>query len=253
MGAPYREPAPVPPDPYLVAWSRLRWRRRALRVGILILFVLAVPAFAGSRVPHELRGAAIALGLVIAVPVSLFLISLLSPFACPECGRPFFASAAMEIGRARACASCGLAIGTPAMRNPAVHPPHSSLRPAHRAALSKAFGWLALTLLAAECSQQVTADPWVAVLMISLGSAGATTVLIGRLIRSRTFPLALLFPMVALAVAPFTSPFMSMRMHRWMYGTPVRIAPNPHCPPTSAVGNGSASGQRPSRDGTALP
>jgi hypothetical protein len=102
-GKPYREPLPVPPDPYLLAWEDLRRRRAAmLRAGIL-----CVPV---SLLAATLVGGP---GLMVTLPAmgAAALASLRwSTFECPRCGQYFMGR---RSSTDRACARCGLKEGTP--------------------------------------------------------------------------------------------------------------------------------------------
>src|SRR3974390_40393 len=149
MGQPYREPAPSRPDPFLRAWSRLRWRRLGLRTGAVAYFALVATSIALSTAPWEARIVAIALGLTIAASASLVILSVLPPFLCPACERPFFPSAASELGRRRPCSCCGIAAGTPFGANTPVPWARLAGKKAGAAPVLRAFLWLVATVVTA--------------------------------------------------------------------------------------------------------
>jgi len=116
-------------DHYLVAWANLRKRRLVRRayvavfVGTVIVAVAAglpsgvVPLgqHLGTNLLMEAVGALLGfacLGLLV-VGVRHFL-----PFVCPRCGQPFFHGLMSEIGPAKSCAECGLAVGVPESARP---------------------------------------------------------------------------------------------------------------------------------------
>ena len=228
MRVPYREQGPVPPDPYLVAWTRLRRRQFLLRAITIVVFVFGVPSFAMWRVPDYLRVTAIALGLIIAVPVSLFLFSLLPPFLCPRCQAGFFISGGVEIGRTKSCHQCGLVVGSPSPSVPVRQSAHARPEP-RRAPIFRLLRRLVLTIAAATVGYLLAkADPWLAAFAIALGVAGTMTTLIARLVRSEAFPLTLAFPLAALLLSALLSlqerqyaPRYEWQRHRAM------------CPPTA--------------------
>jgi hypothetical protein len=65
-----------------------------MRVAAVLLFVLVAPMSVLTWVPPDARVAGLALALLLAVPVAIFAVSLVEPFRCPACRRPFFPSTA---------------------------------------------------------------------------------------------------------------------------------------------------------------
>ena len=83
--APYRVPALQPPDPYLVAWGRLKRRQAILRVAAYMLFGILVPVSClalGSGV------SGMAAGVLLSTLVLPAMALLPSSFACPSCMAP---------------------------------------------------------------------------------------------------------------------------------------------------------------------
>ncbi|MCL2450312.1 MAG: hypothetical protein FWD17_15300, partial [Polyangiaceae bacterium] len=78
---PYREPLPVPPDPYLTAWADLRRRRRWARVNYGIAG--AAPMFR-YLFPPDSHWLGYALALVLMLPFEL----MVREFHCPHCAGP---------------------------------------------------------------------------------------------------------------------------------------------------------------------
>lgn len=103
---PYREPAPRPPDPYLVAWADLRKRRRA---AVAVMVTAGTAMVVVTSVPH---------GILAAVPACVLLgyfwRNRLSKFLCPACGKTFgrLASGFHNEFTLR-CLHCGIVVGTP--------------------------------------------------------------------------------------------------------------------------------------------
>lgn len=129
---PYRVSAPKP-DPYLAAWARLR-RRRAIRrvaaafVGYSLATVIAVATKTAQRTPgarvqalgenYLMLGSGVAFGIVL-LGLTAALARYLVPFLCPRCAQPFFRGPAMELGFARTCVNCGIAVNTPRLNSDA--------------------------------------------------------------------------------------------------------------------------------------
>jgi hypothetical protein len=105
-GSPYRRPAPIPPDPYLVAWSKHRRRKRAW----LLLIVVAVVAGLASDGPSDLYVA------VFPTFPALLLVGAwdLMRLKCPHCGERFYTgSSEIRWGQKPCCQKCGIRAGTP--------------------------------------------------------------------------------------------------------------------------------------------
>ena len=203
MGEPYRVPAPGPPDPYLVAWARLKRRRNLTRLGAFVLFVILAPTAMLAWVPPDTRIIGLALGLLLALPVGLFVISLLEPLCCPACHRPFFPSTLAEAGTAQRCAHCGIEMGTPE-RKGTRWPEATDVDTRARSRANRALAWLVATGLVAWATYAVVRDrPRLAVWLITLGVAVGVMAVVARFIRSRTFPPELLMPASALILASF--------------------------------------------------
>jgi hypothetical protein len=114
MGAePYRVAPPVPPDPYLVAWSKLRRRQRAAQLTIAgwipVWFVCAA-------VPHH-SAAMAALPMAFALVATVLGTQLrVTRFRCPGCHRPFVWSRPFK--NDLRCWHCNLKFGTPSPGKP---------------------------------------------------------------------------------------------------------------------------------------
>jgi hypothetical protein len=201
MGEPYRVPAPGPPDTYLVAWARLRRRRVVMRVAAIVLFVLVAPMSVLTWVPPDARVTGLALGLLLTVPVALFALSLVEPFRCPACHRPFFPSTAAEAGSARSCAHCGIEMGTPE-RKGTRWPDESDIEAQGRSPVQRASALLVATSLVAWASYElVRGTPRIELGLIPLALAAAVTTVVAGLIRSRAFPRELLMPLAGVVLA----------------------------------------------------
>lgn len=197
-----------------------------------------VPAISARLAPEGLRPLSVLLGLAIGVPGSLFLLSLLPPFQCPGCERPFFQAVASELGSSTSCSHCGLALGSPSNPNaPFVRvkaPPAKSRLAAAFAALS----WLALTGGATLAAYRLVLRlPALTILGACLAGALAVTILAARILRSSAFPVALLMPIAAAALASILALRTGFRHARAVRATRTPAA----CPPSPS----GAQSQRP--------
>ena len=106
MADPYRAPVPIPPDPYLRAWSDLRRRRAGLAAGAV---VLGVAAFMHSKHMIGLGAPVLVVGLVTGL-----LSILCESFHCPRCAETFCRKGMFfHNAFARRCLHCGIKVGTP--------------------------------------------------------------------------------------------------------------------------------------------
>jgi hypothetical protein len=100
-----REPGPVVPDPYLVAWSDLRSRRRWAGTG-LAFFALALllpTVWHGNGTP-----------IMITTGLALFaLASRCELFRCPRCARRFCRRGIIHNTFAYRCLHCGIKADAP--------------------------------------------------------------------------------------------------------------------------------------------
>ncbi len=117
---PYREASPLPPDPYLAAWERLRRTRRRAFVSAPIVFPFGVTA-ASVLLADVLPPGIVDMGGASVVCMALFLgsgvIALvlyarLAMFRCPRCGALLFLRRNLRNG----CSSCGILFGSPMSR-----------------------------------------------------------------------------------------------------------------------------------------
>jgi hypothetical protein len=108
---PYRAPASLPPDPYLVAWATLRRRRLLRRIAVGVLAYALASTIAVTFMLHGVALLVVAL-LMVCVVYVIVAVQRRRPFLCPRCGDSFFWGPAAEIGFARHCNACGLAAGT---------------------------------------------------------------------------------------------------------------------------------------------
>jgi hypothetical protein len=116
--SPYRSAPPVRPDPYLLAWAKLRRSRRTI-VGVaagVMNVVAATCAFVVWSQSHAARILALGVVLVAAAAYRLAFRGAAS-FRCPRCRRAFFPANARLFDLAiDDCGHCGIAVGTPAQR-----------------------------------------------------------------------------------------------------------------------------------------
>jgi hypothetical protein len=192
QGEPYRQPAALPPDPYLVAWARLRRRRRWIGLGFAALMPL-VGALAVLPMPRGWHGPAVLFGSFMAVPLGLFILARLPPFLCPACEHPFFRLVGGELSSVDRCEHCETVIGSaldPRMVTPG--PPATRFRPRP---VFVAAGWLLPSLFAWNVGFAGTASsPWVAAAAIAV--SGAVVFAVVR----RSWPRLLVLPAAALIV-----------------------------------------------------
>jgi hypothetical protein len=106
---PYRAPAPIPPDPYAVAWSDLK-RRRLWRVGSTVWLLVAIAMSRGGR-----PGAATGVMFLATIALSIWS----ERFRCPRCASLFCRKGwFFHNGFTRRCLHCGLKTGTPKSDDP---------------------------------------------------------------------------------------------------------------------------------------
>jgi hypothetical protein len=105
---PYRVPAPTPPDPYMAAWVKLRRRQRVWAISFCALVVAVMFACAALHASWWI----LLIPAVSLVPLYVAA-ARVAPFRCPSCTEPFFRSMVEATGFTRACAHCGIPIGTP--------------------------------------------------------------------------------------------------------------------------------------------
>jgi hypothetical protein len=106
--SPYREAPPAlpgPPDPFLVAWSRLQRLRRRERITALVGLILMT----ASAVFAKPLIAVVFVGSVIVYFPTMIAITR---FRCPRCSS-FFHGTRRSFVPEKACDTCGTAIGTP--------------------------------------------------------------------------------------------------------------------------------------------
>ena len=115
---PYRVPGPknaeppLPPDPFLRAWRRLRmWRLLLAAHGVVacaLLFLVTVLVASWVTV---------VLTLGVLCTSALAAVHSVESFQCPGCGKPFGVDRRSDTPQQslfrRDCAHCGLRIGTP--------------------------------------------------------------------------------------------------------------------------------------------
>jgi hypothetical protein len=104
--SPYRAPEPPPPDPYEVAWSDLRRRRKWL-IGCLVGLGVAYLLRAGSE--HGFVSTPVVVMTLLTIVVSIYGES----FRCPSCGERFCRRGIVHSGFAPRCLHCRIAMGTP--------------------------------------------------------------------------------------------------------------------------------------------
>jgi hypothetical protein len=197
----YRQPAERPKDPTLAVWPRLRWRRWGMRVAALVIFVAIVPAVALVLAPDDQLPAGIALGLTVALPLSLFVVAIFPRFQCPACGEAFFASPGGELGTSKSCVACGIPVGADS-RAPIPRP--VAPRPAKAPGPMALAGWLATTLVVVVFGFQIARyAPPLQTMGFALAAAGALTVFVGQTMASTAFPRSLLVPIAAFILSLF--------------------------------------------------
>jgi hypothetical protein len=135
--APYRVQPPKPPprpDPYLLAWARLRVRR-AVAWGAALLSAIAFTALVVALAAHAGLVAGLASGAMMVCWVSwIVALLVLRPFRCPRCEGAFHGSGPWQAPPwTDACAVCGIAIGTPRTSGDA------AFRPIPRRAAERSF------------------------------------------------------------------------------------------------------------------
>jgi hypothetical protein len=102
---PYRAPVPIPPDPYLRAWSDLGRRRACLAACVV---ALGAAAFLHSKQMIGLGTPVMMVGLVT-VALSIYCES----FHCPHCSEQFCRKGIFHNAFARRCLHCRIKVGTP--------------------------------------------------------------------------------------------------------------------------------------------
>jgi hypothetical protein len=107
---------PPPPDPYLLAWGRLRTRRKITHGGFLGAFA----GFAATTLTaaHGSSASVLLAGFVLSasfVAVASMWGTLVVFFLCPHCQNYFAFRNAFGPGplAPRRCSNCGIAMGTP--------------------------------------------------------------------------------------------------------------------------------------------
>jgi hypothetical protein len=113
--APYRVQPPRPPDPYLVAWAKLR-RRRALAWGGFLLWAFAFTAFVVALAAQARAVGVTAVVAVMCWGSGIAGALILGHFRCPHCSAIFYGLRRPRAPWSDACIACGIAIGTP--KNP---------------------------------------------------------------------------------------------------------------------------------------
>lgn len=194
---PYREPAPVPPDPYLVAWAKLRRRRHALLASLCGMGT--VVCLSSSMLPRGTHPEGFVFGVFLSIPLGLFILARVPPFLCPACGHPFFELVGGELGHATKCDHCDIEIGL-ALNHHASSYRASPSRVGARQVLVL-FGWLLTAVLAWIGAFAATlTSPWMGLTAVGVGAVGALAVLVGGGMRRRRLPRLLVVPMVAAIV-----------------------------------------------------
>jgi hypothetical protein len=191
QGEPYRQPAPLPPDPYLVAWAVLRRRRRWIGLGFVGLMPLAGALFGLLPVSRSWHGLAIFFGSFMAIPLGLFILARLPPFPCPACDHAFFRLVGGELSSAHRCEHCDLVVGTaldPLRATPDPPPTRHRPRPVSAAAV-----WLLASLAAWNVALAGTSSsPWMAVAALAVDGAGVFAAV------RKSWPRLLMLPAAAL-------------------------------------------------------
>ncbi|MBV9949444.1 MAG: hypothetical protein JOZ69_21560 [Myxococcales bacterium] len=202
---PYREGPPGRPDAFLVAWSRLRRRRRA-QLGWLI-GLGCVPVAAAWCAPRGVHVAASVLGCIVAVAILRFIHALATPFACPRCDHAFVRGLGEELAHAlwprRAkCAHCWLRVGTPAGGRVPAWPP-GDVRPRSRWQRSaSSLASVVLTFVAVTSGLGLGwAESGPMVLFVTVGYGAVAIVVVAKGL-GRASRLAWVLPLAALFVAP---------------------------------------------------
>jgi hypothetical protein len=104
---PYRAPLPAAPDPYLVAWADVRWRRTVMWALLASLLPVAV----ASIILLHGRGFLMALAWTTAISLAW---EYAGRFRCPRCSKAFGKRDEEEFAALpRHCVHCGIQIGTP--------------------------------------------------------------------------------------------------------------------------------------------
>jgi hypothetical protein len=112
--APYRVPPPIEPDPYLVAWAKLR-RKRFIA---WLSFLAWVPvALLSNLTVERVLGHDAGLYVVLSMAVWIMFTSMsLMDTRCPRCAKPLLRSPLLRSwynnAFSRECLHCGLRIGT---------------------------------------------------------------------------------------------------------------------------------------------
>jgi len=191
QGEPYRQPAPVPPDPYLVAWATLRRRRRWIGVGVVGLLPLVGALLALLPVPRSWHSLTVVFGSFTVLPLGLFILARLPPFLCPACEHAFFRLVGGELSSVDRCEHCDLVIGSalhPVRATPDPSPTRLRPRP-----VSAAAGWLLASLVAWNVAFAGTASsPWIAVAAVAVSGAGVFAAV------RKSWPRLLVLPAAAL-------------------------------------------------------
>ncbi len=109
---PYRAPLPVEPDPYAIAWTDLRRRRKWTWAAVVSLLIAI-----------SLQDALGSLPCIVALGVVLLLGQWLQVFRCPRCRDRGEARTQTFWWFSRACGHCGVDVGTPKWEAGSVGPP----------------------------------------------------------------------------------------------------------------------------------
>jgi predicted RNA-binding Zn-ribbon protein involved in translation (DUF1610 family) len=111
----YRRPPPGPPDRYMLAWGKLRRRRRGLVVGALafpLLMAVVIPLMVQLGVLSKRdQRPPLLFFVIIGVSVSFFM--RFAVFPCPHCGGQMKVLGTVRRREAERCPRCGIAVGTP--------------------------------------------------------------------------------------------------------------------------------------------
>jgi predicted RNA-binding Zn-ribbon protein involved in translation (DUF1610 family) len=106
---PYRVASPLPPDPYLVAWAKLRLREVDSRY-TRVVFGVVFGAF--CLITGCTNTSPVVLGMML-FPLAALMRARMLRFPCPRCGRAFVGWG-REFSADLECRHCGVKFGTPA-------------------------------------------------------------------------------------------------------------------------------------------
>jgi hypothetical protein len=102
---PYRAPVPIPPDPYLRAWSDLRRRRVCFSAGMAALLAAALL--------HSKQMVSLGTPVLVVGVVTILLSIYCESFHCPHCSEQFCRRGLARNPFSRRCLHCRIKVGTP--------------------------------------------------------------------------------------------------------------------------------------------